>query len=232
VLQWLGGAARPCACVAADGGARARPQVLYNELEAWRLQETRKIKEAGLPKEQEQQVLQQLLHKETRLLQVRGRRAAGSGQLGGVLSLAAAELLVLRAAGQRSTASRGRVGRPSCGSRACVAQTIDRLKINANHENKEARIQHTLNEMSKPKRWQLRNGGKVDVHTPFTTRAKELQQLYNGARWARQLPAASRSARPRERRSADNSAPVPTLPTEYRLYRSRPTRGQASTCRC
>ncbi|GFR46844.1 hypothetical protein Agub_g8483 [Astrephomene gubernaculifera] len=102
-------------------------EVLYNELEAWRLQETRKIKEAGLPKDQEQQVLQQLLHKETKLL-----------------------------------------------------QTIDRLKINANQENKEARIQHTLNEMSRPKKFTLRNGGKVDVHTPFTTRAKELQQLYNG----------------------------------------------------
>ncbi|GIL70427.1 hypothetical protein Vretimale_3562 [Volvox reticuliferus] len=102
-------------------------EVLYNELEAWRLQETRKIKEAGLPKEQEQQVLQQLLHKETKLL-----------------------------------------------------QTIDRLKINANQENKEARIQHTLSEMSRPKKFALRNGGKVDVHTPFTTRAKELQQLYNG----------------------------------------------------
>ena len=34
--------------------------------------------------------------------------------------------------------------------------------------------------MSKPKKFALRNGGKVDVHTPFTTRAKELQQLYNG----------------------------------------------------
>jgi hypothetical protein len=34
--------------------------------------------------------------------------------------------------------------------------------------------------MSKPKRYELNNGGKVDVHTPFTTRAKELMQLYNG----------------------------------------------------
>lgn len=63
-------------------------EILYNELEAWRLQETRKIKEAGLPKDKEQEVLQQLLHKETKLL-----------------------------------------------------QTIDRLKINANHENKDMRIQ-------------------------------------------------------------------------------------------
>jgi hypothetical protein len=52
------------------------------------VQETRKIKEASLPKEKEQEVLQQLLHKETKLL-----------------------------------------------------QTIDRLKINANHENKDLRVQ-------------------------------------------------------------------------------------------
>lgn len=34
--------------------------------------------------------------------------------------------------------------------------------------------------MSKPKKFELKNGGKVEVHTPFTTRAKELMQLYNG----------------------------------------------------
>ena len=33
------------------------------------LQETRKIKQAGLPKDKEQEVLQQLLYKETKLLQ-------------------------------------------------------------------------------------------------------------------------------------------------------------------
>lgn len=42
------------------------------------------------------------------------------------------------------------------------------------------RIQKTLTEMSKAKKVELKNGGKVEVHTPFTTRAKELQQLYNG----------------------------------------------------
>jgi hypothetical protein len=102
-------------------------EILYNELEAWRLQETRKIKEAGLQTEQEQEVLQQLLHKETKLL-----------------------------------------------------QTIDRLKINANHENKHRRIRHALNDMSRPKTFELRDGRKVEVHTPFTTRAKELMQLYTG----------------------------------------------------
>lgn len=102
-------------------------EILYNELEAWRLQETRKIKEAGLSLENEQEVMQQLLHKETKLL-----------------------------------------------------QTIDRLKINANHENKDLRIQKTLAEMGKPKKFDLKNGGVVQVHTPFTTRAMELMQLYNG----------------------------------------------------
>ncbi|MEW5304031.1 MAG: hypothetical protein WDW36_006666 [Sanguina aurantia] len=102
-------------------------EILFSELEAWRLQETRKIKGAGLAKEQEAQVLAQLLSKEAKLL-----------------------------------------------------QTIDRLKINANHENKDARVARTLSEMAQPKRYELKNGGKVEVHTPFTTRAKELQQLYRG----------------------------------------------------
>jgi hypothetical protein len=34
--------------------------------------------------------------------------------------------------------------------------------------------------MLQPKRYELKNGKKVEVHTPFTTRAKELMQLYNG----------------------------------------------------
>jgi hypothetical protein len=65
-------------------------------------QETKKIKEAGLDRDREQEVLAQLLHKETKLL-----------------------------------------------------QTIDRLKINANHENKDLRVQHTLGKMS-----QVRQQGK------------------------------------------------------------------------
>ncbi|KAG1658423.1 hypothetical protein FOA52_009605 [Chlamydomonas sp. UWO 241] len=102
-------------------------EILYNELEAWRLQETSKIKGAGLAKDKEQEVLQQLLHKETKLL-----------------------------------------------------QTIDRLKINANYENKDLRVQKTLTEMGKPKAFDLKNGATVEVHTPYTTRAMELTQLYNG----------------------------------------------------
>lgn len=42
---------------------------LYNELEAWRLQETRKIKESSLSKEEQRRALEELLKKETKLLQ-------------------------------------------------------------------------------------------------------------------------------------------------------------------
>ena len=69
------------------------------------------------------------------------------------------------------------LSRPGCHA---PLQTIDRLKINANHENKDVRIQKTLGDMAKPKRFELKNGKKVEVHTPFTTRAQELQQLYSG----------------------------------------------------
>ncbi|KAK3235532.1 hypothetical protein CYMTET_54272 [Cymbomonas tetramitiformis] len=104
-------------------------EILYNELEAWRLQETQKINESGLPEEERQAALQQLLHKETKLL-----------------------------------------------------QTIDRLKIAANGENRDVRIAHTLSDMAAPKSWEVSDGTTVEVHTPFTTRSKELMQLYNGLR--------------------------------------------------
>jgi hypothetical protein len=44
------------------------------------------------------------------------------------------------------------------------------------------RIAHTLSDMSAPKTWEVADGTTVEVHTPFTTRAKELMQLYNGLR--------------------------------------------------
>jgi len=37
--------------------------------------------------------------------------------------------------------------------------------------------------MSHPKRWDLTNGVKLEVHTPFTLRARELQQLYRWDFW-------------------------------------------------
>ena len=60
--------------------------------------------------------------------------------------------------------------------------TIDRLKVTAAAENKDARVARALDDMSTAKRWECDDGSVVEVHTPFTTRAKELQQLYNGVR--------------------------------------------------
>ena len=63
-----------------------------------------------------------------------------------------------------------------------LLQTIDRLKINATKLNKQDKIQQFLKNMSDPKTW-LRNDGRyTEVHTPFTTRAKELMDIYNGLR--------------------------------------------------
>jgi hypothetical protein len=104
--------------------------LLYSELEAWRVHETARIKgDRQLPEAERQSQLQQLLQKETKLL-----------------------------------------------------QTIDRLKIAAKIENHEAKIKNQLTAMAAPKTWTLKGGDTAVVHTPFTTRAQELAQLYNGLR--------------------------------------------------
>ena len=61
-----------------------------------------------------------------------------------------------------------------------LLQTIDRLKLTANKENRSKRIKKMLELMSEPKLWQMSDGDVAEVHTPFTTRAKELRELYNG----------------------------------------------------
>lgn len=105
-------------------------EVLYNELEAWRLNETKKIKASvELNEEEKLLALQQLLNKETKIL-----------------------------------------------------QQIDRLKITAGQINKSEKISEFLRAMSDPKLWKRTDGRYTEVHTPFTTRAKELMDLYNGLR--------------------------------------------------
>ena len=61
-----------------------------------------------------------------------------------------------------------------------LLQTIDRLKISANKENRGLRIKKIMDLMAAPKKWQMSDGEVAEVHTPFTTRAKELLELYNG----------------------------------------------------
>eukprot|EP00003_Mantamonas_plastica_P005770 TRINITY_DN1470_c0_g1_i6.p1 TRINITY_DN1470_c0_g1~~TRINITY_DN1470_c0_g1_i6.p1 ORF type:complete len:621 (+),score=217.31 TRINITY_DN1470_c0_g1_i6:52-1914(+) len=102
-------------------------ELLYSELEAWRLQETRNIQEnPELEEDERKQLMHELLSKETKLL-----------------------------------------------------QTIDRLKITASKQNKESSINKRLEMMAAPKQWQLNDGSVVDVDTQFTTRARELLDLYN-----------------------------------------------------
>lgn len=61
-----------------------------------------------------------------------------------------------------------------------LLQTIDRLKISATKENRDRKIKKMLELMSEPKRWKMSDGDTAQVHTPFSTRAKELQELYSG----------------------------------------------------
>ena len=61
-----------------------------------------------------------------------------------------------------------------------LLQTIDRLKLTAAKENKWARTQSSLEKMASPKEWSSREGDLIEVETPFTIRAKELVDLYNG----------------------------------------------------
>lgn len=58
--------------------------------------------------------------------------------------------------------------------------TIDRLKISTNADNCAGCIWTFLKDMSAPKRLEIADGSIVEVRTPFTTRARELIQLYNG----------------------------------------------------
>merc|ERR1711904_462322 len=104
--------------------------VLYVELEAWRLNETKRIDEASdLDEKTRHAAMRELLHKETKLL-----------------------------------------------------QTIDKLKIQAHAQNRDMKVKRTLESMSRPKVWAQSDGETTTVHTPFTTRSKELMELYNGLR--------------------------------------------------
>mmetsp|Transcript_15345 Transcript_15345/g.42064 ORF Transcript_15345/g.42064 Transcript_15345/m.42064 type:complete len:522 (+) Transcript_15345:152-1717(+) len=102
---------------------------LYKELEAWRLNEDKRIKSSGFDEATRHAAQRELLHQETKLL-----------------------------------------------------QTIDKLKIQAHSQNRDAKIKRKLEAMAQPKVWAQHDGETTTVHTPFTTRAKELMDLYNGLR--------------------------------------------------
>ncbi len=61
-----------------------------------------------------------------------------------------------------------------------LLQTIDKLKIQASKVNRQQKIRKNLEAMAQPKVWAQSDNETTTVHTPFTTRAKELLDLYNG----------------------------------------------------
>ncbi|ESP01005.1 hypothetical protein LOTGIDRAFT_52457, partial [Lottia gigantea] len=56
---------------------------------------------------------------------------------------------------------------------------IDRHKLEADKSNKTKRIQDFLAKAAAPKKWKARDGKYVEMDTPYTIRAKELQDIYN-----------------------------------------------------
>ena len=69
-----------------------------------------------------------------------------------------------------------------------LLQTIDRLKLTANKDNKDKRVRKMLDLLGRPKLWETSKGEVTAVHTPFTTRAKELADLCNGTCGRRLVP--------------------------------------------
>ncbi|GBG00116.1 hypothetical protein Rsub_12857 [Raphidocelis subcapitata] len=76
---------------------------------------------------------------------------------------------------------------------ARLLQTMDRLRVNAAHEGRDAAAHRALGAMAGPRAWELRNGSKASrggvgsggfagvlVHTPATLRAAALHALYRG----------------------------------------------------
>jgi len=61
-----------------------------------------------------------------------------------------------------------------------LLQTIDRLKLSATAENKDDQIRKKLEVLAASKKWGMSDGSLKEVDTPFTVRARELMELYNG----------------------------------------------------
>lgn len=59
-------------------------------------------------------------------------------------------------------------------------QTIDRLKAAAATDGRAKRVGRMMGLMAQPKKWEVGDGELQEVHTPFTTRARELLDLYTG----------------------------------------------------
>jgi hypothetical protein len=59
-----------------------------------------------------------------------------------------------------------------------LLQMIEKMKLRANSQNQKAKTKKMLELMAAPKLWALPDGEVCAVHTPLTSRAAELRQLY------------------------------------------------------
>lgn len=57
-------------------------------------------------------------------------------------------------------------------------QTIEKLKIKANKENKNERIEKFLQKMSADKKWRIDDNSYVNVATVFTKTAEKLEEQF------------------------------------------------------
>lgn len=166
-------------------------EVLYNELEAWRLQETKRSAPPAY-------VLTSTSTSSTGSMSLSWTRSA-SHSLRSCCSARVVHRICphfrspIRLASSAGRVRAGPAHAPgssatsgccvvclSCRKEQKLLQTIDRLRLQASAENREKHIRWMLQLMSSPKRWQMSDGEVAQVHTPFTTRAKELMELYNG----------------------------------------------------
>ena len=73
-----------------------------------------------------------------------------------------------------------------CFHRACLVlstttvTTAPRAQVAASKEGKAKHTSRMMELMAMPKEWEMGDGEIQHVHTPFTTRARELMELYNG----------------------------------------------------
>jgi len=148
-------------------------RILESELEAWRRTETARNKAAGLDAIKEQVGFCEAWE--------RGRSGGWSQELTTVLaccfSPAPSPAVLLNMCLPQSSQEALRL---LLAKETRLLQTIDRLRVNAKHEIRDARAHEALGAIAGPKTWELKNGAKVVVHTPGTTRGRELQQLYRG----------------------------------------------------
>ena len=61
-----------------------------------------------------------------------------------------------------------------------MIQHIERLRIAASKQKRAEGIEKMLDSLACAKKWELGDGTVSEIETPFTTRAKELRDLYRG----------------------------------------------------